>query len=336
MTSVSWVLLARVERRCREEGLGLVPYVPRDGGKRDAERQKELVALGVSWTLESRHLDGEALDVTFADRKTGEAYWEHEDHEHLARAQEILREEAHALGLRTLDPETDPYHVEIPRAGWRNPLEPSAHKPSVESGPPRGNLEREEPVEAELPRTRPTPERIREPNERSPQVGSKRRGWKPKLEEIPGLVDSGKLVKVPYELRVYYVPEHEKHIGVTDDGHVVDAYLHTLLGKDVGTPLRRSKLAKFFGRIGRGAVGLLALIESPIVSVIAAKRGVNLVSAKAVVKALSHEDLEETAEELVKILGPEKLVHIYEDLKEAFDDDKLSAEEAAALLGRWT
>jgi peptidoglycan L-alanyl-D-glutamate endopeptidase CwlK len=56
--------LVRVVERAAE--ISPVPFVVTEG-LRNLERQKQLVASGKSWTLDSRHLSGHAVDIVDAD-----------------------------------------------------------------------------------------------------------------------------------------------------------------------------------------------------------------------------------------------------------------------------
>jgi peptidoglycan L-alanyl-D-glutamate endopeptidase CwlK len=58
------VALVRVVKRAAE--ISPVPFVVTEG-LRNAERQAQLVAAGKSWTLDSRHLTGHAVDIVDAD-----------------------------------------------------------------------------------------------------------------------------------------------------------------------------------------------------------------------------------------------------------------------------
>lgn len=71
--------LVRVVERAAE--LSPVPFVVTEG-LRNLERQKQLVAAGKSWTLNSRHLTGHAVDVVDAD----DFKYDIPDMDHIAKA----------------------------------------------------------------------------------------------------------------------------------------------------------------------------------------------------------------------------------------------------------
>lgn len=73
------VELVRVVRRAAE--ISEVPFVVTEG-LRNLERQRELKAAGKSWTLDSRHLTGHAVDVVDAD----DFRYDIPDMEHIAKA----------------------------------------------------------------------------------------------------------------------------------------------------------------------------------------------------------------------------------------------------------
>ncbi|MCA3380204.1 MAG: M15 family metallopeptidase [Roseomonas sp.] len=67
--------LIRVVRRAAE--MGALFRVPADGGLRTRERQAELMAKGVTQTMNSRHLTGHAVDLAPLDNGDISWNWTH-------------------------------------------------------------------------------------------------------------------------------------------------------------------------------------------------------------------------------------------------------------------
>lgn len=340
---VARVLIIRVNLRLKEENVGLRAYVPRDGALRNQELQDVKVDEGTSKDRNSQHLYGKGLDLTFADLVTNEVYWapskgEPWIHPKLRRAFEIFHEEARALGLKVYGFGWDPYHSEVPRDGWVNPLVPGPDE--IEPDPAGANVVAESPP-PEPEEATETPEPVYTspiPAESGRKAKPMGREFKCEYHEIPSLLESGVLRKVPYELEVYKHVESGDHMGVatTKDGKkTVTKYLKTLLGKFVETPYHQSDLAKLWHGVTKGALGVLAILNSPYMTVIAKKAKIDLGVAKGVVESLAHKDREDQVAGLIEIFGNDKLRAFKDHAIEIFNDPDATEEDKAKLIEYW-
>lgn len=169
------------------------------------------------------------------------------------------------------------------------------------------------------------------PAEGRPHVASKPKD----LSEHGAWLESGRARPVEHELAVFRDTEAGDCYGLTEDGHLVTGFLHTTLGAVPSTVLHQSELERVLGKVRHGALGVLALLQSPVAGAIAKVVGLDLGPATAVTGALAQRGRGAQAAALIDLVGSRKLQAWKDEAQRRLADGELDAADKAALLEYW-